>query len=57
MMKHIMCCIKPITLCKEPQEESDDANFCEDCLRLEVQDEYCPYSDKGCEAVRLGEVE
>ena len=56
MNKHIMCCIKDMTLCREPQEETNSPDFCRDCLRLEVQDDFCPYSDKGCEAVRCGEV-
>ena len=52
---HIVCCLGETVLCgAKQQSEFRTGNICEECLRLERLDDFCPRSDEGCEAVREG---
>jgi hypothetical protein len=54
---HILCCIKEVSLCQRSLPVQGESEFyCQRCLDLESQDDYCPMTTKGCDAYRCGEV-
>jgi len=54
---HIYCCLSYFSLCGSPNVDTIRIQpMCKICLTLELQDNFCPLSSRGCQAVREGEV-